>query len=212
MTATRLRLGGAALALVLALLLAWLARDVRRWEESVERGDRRFQVSPGEDALWQPAGRLLPAELGRTVLGLDDDLRLREAAQLFRRSRPRAAEQRSVADLSEATAAQVGFSELQQDADAPRELRSIAANEIGNLAFADVISNSDQAAARSQKAVQKYVEAIRLDAANRAAMANLELLLTLLRADDERVSPEGDDPRGAGSAAGAGSGSGGRGF
>ena len=41
-------------------LLAWLALDVRRWHESVERGDRRFQVAPGADELWEPTGRLLP--------------------------------------------------------------------------------------------------------------------------------------------------------
>ena len=210
MTRDRLRLGVAVAALLLALLLALLARDVRRWERSLAAGDRSFQVTPGPDGLWEPeAGRLNGA--GRAVLGIDDDLTLREAAQLFRRSRPRSAEVRTTRDLAEATAAQVGFAEIQRS-DSSRALRSIAANQIGILAFADVISNSDQAAARSQTAAQKFVEAIRLDPSNRQAMANLELLLTLLRASDPRVDPEGDLSRGGGTAAGAGSSSGGRGF
>jgi hypothetical protein len=206
----RVRLAGAAVALLLALLLALLARDVRRWERSLAAGDRSFQIAPGPDGLWEPEGRMLPGA-ARAVLGVDDDLTLRRGAQLFRRSRPRSAEQRQTGDLAEATAAQVAFGEVQQS-DAPRALRSIAANQIGILAFADVISNTDQAAERSQKATQKFVEAIRLDASNRQALANLELLLSLLRASDPRVDPEGDDSRGGGAAAGAGSSSGGRGF
>jgi hypothetical protein len=207
----RLRLAVAAVALLLAVLLALLARDVRRWEQSVNAGDRSFQVTPGPKGLWNPDGRLLPADPGRFALGIDDDLTLREAARQFRRSRPRAAEARTTRDLAEATSAQVGFAEVQRS-DAPKRLRSIAANHLGILAFADVISNTDLAAERSKRATQKFVEAIRLDASNHAAMANLELLLTLLRASDPRVDPEGDDSRGGGTAAGAGSSSGGRGF
>ena len=206
------RLVVAALALVLALVLALLARDVRRWEESIERADRSYQVTPGPKGLWEPDGRQLPGGIARTVLGLDDDLRLREAAQLYRRSRPRAAEQRTTRDLAESTSAQVGFSSVQLDEGAPRRLRSVAANELGNLAFADVISNTDQAAERARTATQKYVEAIRLDETNTAALANLELMLTLLRADDPRVDPEGVNSRAGGTASGAGSTGGGRGF
>jgi hypothetical protein len=207
-----LRVLGAAVALLLAVLLALLARDVRAWQHSLERGDASFQVAPGPDGLWEPKGRMLPGGLARSALGLDDDLRLREAAQLLRRSRPRAAEARTTRDLAEATSAQVAFAGVQQDKAASKRLRSIAANELGVLSFADVISNPDQAAERSRKALQKFVEAIRLDGANRAAMANLELMLTLLRADDPRVDPEGVDTRAGGSSAGAGSSSGGRGF
>jgi hypothetical protein len=205
------RLAAAAVALVLAVVLALLARDVRAWQTSMERGDRSFQVSPGPDGLWEPDGTL-PGGAARRALGLDDDLRLREAARLFRLSRPRAAEQRTTRDLAEATSAEVGFASVQQDTGAPRQLRSSAANELGVLSFADVIANPDQAAQRSRKAVQKFTEAIKLDAANRTAMANLELLLTLLRADDPRVDPEGVDTRSGGASAGAGSSSGGRGF
>ena len=206
-----MRIAAAVVALVLAVVLALLARDVRAWQTSIKRGDKSFQVSPGPDGLWEPDA-VVPGGLAKRALGLDDDLRLREAGQLMRLSRPRAAEQRTTRDLAKATSAEVGFASVQQDTGAPRQLRSAAANELGVLSFADVISNPDQAAQRSRKAVQKFTEAIKLDAANRTAMANLELMLTLLRADDPRVDPEGVDTRGGGTASGAGSSSGGKGF
>ena len=60
--------------------------------------------------------------------------------------------------------------------------------------------------------MQKFTEAVRLDPSNEAAMVNLELLLTLVRAQDPRVDPEGDLARGGGAASGAGAGGRGRGF
>ena len=200
----------AAAAVVLAVLLALLARDVRSWEESVEAGDRAFQVSPGPNGLWEPDDARLEG-LARSLLGVDDDLELREAGQLLRRSRPRATLQRTPAQIAIGTSAQLGLSDVQQS-DAAPEIRSIAANELGTLAFADVLSDSSQASERAKRGVQKFTEAVKLDPRNEAAMFNLELLLTLVRAQDPRVDPEGATARGGGTASGAGSGSGGRGF
>jgi hypothetical protein len=199
----------AAAALLLALALAVLARDVRRWQESLEAGDRAFQVTPGRSGLWAPEGR--SRGVARRLLGVDDDLALREAGQLLRRSRPRATLQRTPGQIALATSAQLAFSQIQLG-DHAAELRSIAANEIGTLAFADVLSDSSQAAERARTGVQKFTEAVRLDPSNEAAMINLELLLTLVRAQDPRVDPEGATARGGGAASGAGAGGRGRGF
>jgi hypothetical protein len=203
------RLAVAALALVLAVLLALVARDVRRWDASLADGDRRFQVAPAAEGLWQPGGRSVGG-VARTLLGIDDDLALREAGQLLRRSRPRAGLQRTQGQIALATSAQVALSEI-QGGDYPRELRSIAANEIGTLAFADALADTFQAAERAQAGVQKFREAVSLDPENDVAMLNLELLMTLRRAQDPRVDPAGVT-RGGGGAPGAGSGGGGRGF
>jgi hypothetical protein len=205
-----LRLVAAAAALVLAVLLALLARDVRRWEASVEEGDRRFQVSPAAEDLWQPDGRTAGG-LTRTLLAIDDDLKLREAGQLLRRSRPRATSRRTPGQIALATSARVGLAEV-QNGDYSRELRSIAANEIGTLAFADALSDPFQAAEHARRGVQKFTEAVRLDPENEAAMVNLELLLTLRRGQDPRVDPAGVTSRGSGAASGAGAGGGGSGF
>ena len=204
-----LRLVIAAVALLLAVLLAFLARDVLRWDESLEDGDRRFQVTPAAKGLWEPEDTV--GGIARSMLGIDDDLKLREAGKLLRRSRPRRTIQRTPGQIALATSAQLALAEI-QGGDYPRELRSIAANEIGTLAFADVLSDSTQASERARKGVQKFTEAVRLDPSNEAAMINLELLLTLLRAADPRVDPEGATSRGGGAASGAGSSSGGRGF
>jgi hypothetical protein len=201
---------GAAAALVLALVLALVARDVRLWEQSVADGDRSFQVTPGPDGLWEPQSRKLPG-IGRALLAVDDDLELRRAAQLFRRSRPRTLERRTTADLAEATAAQVAFSEIQRGGGA-RRLRSIAANQLGILALVDALSDPSEAEAGSRKSVQKFTEAIRLDPSNQEAMRNLELVFTLIRASDPRIDPEGVTFRSGGAGAGAGSSSRGSGF
>lgn len=209
MTRRQLPLVAAAVALLLALALALLARDVRLWQQSVEDGDRSFQVTPGGDGLWQPQARTLP-RVARALLAVDDDLRLRRAAQLFRRSRPRSLERRTSGHLAEATAAQVAFSEIQQGGGA-RRLRSVAANQLGILALADALSDPTEAEEGSRKSVQKFTEAIRLDPTNRAAMANLELVFTLIRASDPRIDPEGVTFR-SGGTGGAGSSSRGSGF
>jgi hypothetical protein len=200
----------AALALVAALLLALLARDVRGWERSVGYGDERFQVAPGPNGLWEPHGARPLGGVARLLLGLDDDLDLRRAAQLERRSRPRDGSFRTTPQLATSTSAQVAFAGV-QGSDAPAEVRSIAANEIGVLTLADVLADSSQASELSPRAVRKFTEASTLDPENPVAQANLELVLTLLQTDDPRVDPEAP-ARGSGSGAGAGATSGKRGF
>jgi hypothetical protein len=200
----------AGVALVLALLLSLLARDVRRWQRSVEDGDLSFQVAPGPNRLWEPRKLALGGLSGR-LLGVDDDLELRAAAQLFRRSRPREAEARQARELAIATSARVAFEQIQRGDHEP-PVRSIAANQIGILTLADLLSNPTQAAQLAQRATRSFAAAIRLDPSNQVAQRNLELLLTLIRADDPRFEPEGVTSRRGGSSAGAGSSTSGTGF
>ena len=200
----------AAGALVLALLLALLARDVRGWEESVRVGDERFAVAPGPDDLWEPSSATFGGA-GRVLLGLGDDLELRRAEQLFRRSRPRAGNLRTTKQLAYATQAQIALSAVQAG-EGTRQVRSRAANEIGALAMADVLANAGDASGRFETALKKFTEAVRLDPGNEAARHNLELALALLNGGDERVVPENFESGSAGSASGAGSGGAGSGF
>lgn len=209
MNARHLPLVGAVTLVGLALLLALLARDVRAWEETVSEGDHAFQVRPADPALWEPQAPALGG-VAKRLLGLDEDLRLRRAAQLERRSRPRAGLQRTAKELSYATAAQVIFGELQRG-DHARELRSSAANELGVLALVDAIADPTHSQALSTRAVQKFTEATKLDPSNDAARLNLELVLTLLETGDPRiksVEEQGD----VGPSAGAGSGTSGSGL
>lgn len=201
----------AALLLVLALVLALLARDVRGWEKSTVYGDERFQVSPGPPGLWEPDGFRPLRGVARLALGLGDDLELRRAARLERLSSPRGGSLRTTDELALGTSAQVAFADVQTSG-APAEVRSLAANEIGVLTLADLLSNSSQAAELSPRAIRKFTEAATLDPSNQVALANLELVLTLLQGADPRVAPEGEPVRGGGSSSGAGASRGRRGF
>ena len=201
----------AALLLVLALLLALLARDVRGWEQSTAYGDERFQVSPGPNDLWEPGGFRPLRGAARLALGLGDDLELRQAARLERLSSPRRGSLRTTGQLAVGTSAQVAFAQVQTGG-APDEVRSLAANEIGVLTLADLLSDSSQSAELSPRAIRKFTEAATLDPTNQAALANLELVLTLLQGADPRVAPEGEPVRGGGSSSGAGASRGRRGF
>jgi hypothetical protein len=199
----------AGVALLLALILALAARDVRLWNESVAEGDERFQISPGPDGLWEPDPGTFTAGVVPSLLALDDDLRLREAAQLFRRSRPRSETLRTPHMLSFATSAQVRFAQIQQS-DAPPRLRSIAANELGALAFAEMVTDPTQARDHARRATQKFIEAVLLDPTNAAARHNLELIQTMRQ--EGRGALGFDEGDASGPSAGAGSTQGGTGF
>lgn len=203
------RLIVAAILLLLALVLALVARDVRRWDESMAAGDQRFRLAPGPDGLWRPAGWTPTRDLGATLLGLEDDLRLREAAQLYRRSRPRSETLRTPKMVAYATSAQVALGEVQQSG-APSRVRSMAANELGVLALVEMQTDPTQARDHARRATAKFTEAIRLDPANTAARHNLELVLTLREQGRGALAFEDGDDRGVG--AGAGSTQGGSGF
>jgi hypothetical protein len=70
----------------LALLL--LALDIARAERELQRDDARFLAQPRVPGYWEANG-LLPLDLGRRVLGVQDDVERRRAVQLFWRAHPR---------------------------------------------------------------------------------------------------------------------------
>lgn len=202
-------LGVALLALAGAVLLTLIARDAQRWEDSLERGDLRFAISPGPEDLWEPRARLVDGA-ARNLLGLDDDLEFRRAARLFRQSRPRAGAQRTQADLAVAARARSALAEIEtSDQEAAR--RSAAASALGILSLSDAVGDSSQAALFFRKGIAKFTKAVRLDPGNREAMANLELVLRLSQAAVSRVD-EAEGVRGGGTSAGAGRGGRGAGF
>jgi hypothetical protein len=203
------RLIVAAALLLLALLFALVARDVRRWDESVAAGDERFRLSPGPDDLWKPEGWSPSGELAVTLLGLRDDLRLREAAQVYRRSRPRSESLRTPKMVAYATSAQVALGQVQQS-DAPPDVRSMAANELGVLALVEMQTDPAQARDHARRATTKFAEAIQLDPENGAARHNLELVLTLRQQGRGALAFEDGDDLGVGT--GAGTGTSGSGF
>lgn len=195
-------------ALALALGLALLASDVRRWPTAIHRSDLRFQMAPASADVWEVSQRI-PFGLARKLLAVDDDVAFRRAARLFRLSRPAGASSgfQEVAVKTEAGTALA----LVERTDADRRRKSRAANLLGILAFEEAVADQTQAATFLRRSVGKFLEAIRLDPANEEAKYNLELALRILRTSRERLVEEGG-ARGSGASAGAGLSAPGRGY
>jgi hypothetical protein len=77
-----LRLALALLALLLALGAVLLAIDIGRWQDRIVANDRALGADPLADVHVLPA-TLVPFDPARRLVGLDDDLRLRNAIHAF---------------------------------------------------------------------------------------------------------------------------------
>ena len=66
--------------LFLALGLALLARDVAASRSAITSGDVEYRVVPATTGLWR-ASTLVPFDLAVTLLGTEDDVRLRRAVR-----------------------------------------------------------------------------------------------------------------------------------
>lgn len=203
MSATRLV--SAAAALVLAAALALFAADVRAWRGTLRADDLRFRIDDRPAPAWSTSTRL-PSGLSRVLLGVDDDVALRQAVAAFRTAR-RAPEgfvrrhARGQAEAALAAAAADGGT---------RRQASQASNLLGVLAFTDA-TTGQRSSTPVERSLAAFENAVRLDPANAAAKYNLELLLRLLEARGQRIGPNpGPGPRGG--RRGGGSGTPGRGY
>jgi hypothetical protein len=190
----RLVLAGAAL--VLALVAALVAVDVGRVHDRMRSGDRVLAANPAADVRWTPS-TIVPGDPASRLLGVDDDVRLREAIRAF------AIAQRTP----------TGFDNGQQ-----RTLRRDAAE--GALEGV-VLSGSPLQVARAdvllgvlafgtssapagvtppgERSVEAFTEAARLDPTDLAAKLDLEIALRAL-------APAGTRPGSGPSAGGKGPG------
>ena len=198
------RLIAAGLALALAAVLALLAADVRSWRDTMRADDMRFQLSASTAADWDTS-TLLPPDVARRVLDVDDDRELRRGVAAFRAAdRARGFSRSRVRGAAEAALADVAAS---NDASAHA---SQAFDLLGILAFSD--STSGRRATPVERSLAAFDNAVRRDPGNTAAKYNLELLLRLLEAEGERRGPNpAPGPRGSGRR-GAGTGVPGQGY
>lgn len=191
-----------------AAVLALLASDVLRARGAFRSGEAAFASSP-LDATWTGSGVF--GGLGRSLLGIGDDIRYRRALQAYAaiaensqsfdngasRNRSRGPAETALADVE------------RRDADLRRAAR--AAVLLGVLAYSDPAARGG-GPGPTDRAEAEFRAAIRLDPGNAAAKTDLELLLRLLQAHGERT---GRNPGGFGPSAsrkGAGSGTPGRGY
>jgi hypothetical protein len=197
-----LALAGAALALAGAAALLFLARDIRAWDEQIARDDVTFVRAPGHPGLWKTR-ELLPGGAARRLLGLDDDLRFRDAVRTFRLGRPRQVAYLQTELLAVRGQAQVELWELSRtDPDPGR--RSQAANLVGVLSLGVEGRESPQARARFLgSGISSFQTAVQLDDRNERAKYNLELTLRVRDTDTASLDAAGsvvprDNPSGAG--------------
>ena len=170
--------GGAAI--VLALALAVLAGDVRRWPGRIEDGDVAYAAAPGGRDAWQQP-ESTRARLAGDLLAVDDDLRLRRGLQLV--ARGRAARFALASRWTRLVAeTETVLADVLADRSDPRR-RAIAANLLGVVYYDAALSSNTRRNDFLHASLNSFKRAVRLDRSNTDAKHNLELLLTILRLD-----------------------------
>jgi hypothetical protein len=154
----------------LALLL--LALDIARAERQLERDDTRFLAQPRVPGYWESNG-LIPLDLGRRVLGLQDDVERRRAVQLFWRAHPRDYTPPTPARLAERAQAQAALAETDEGGG---PAASQAATLLGVLALLTPPEEAEVTQVLSAAAAS-FRRAIASDPTNEDAKHNLESVL-----------------------------------
>ena len=204
---------GAGVCLVLSLVLVLTAVDVVGWERSLRAGDVSYRASPGDEKLWE-RNALLPVDVGRRLLAVDDDVALRKAIRSLRLahlddpivsvSDPEVAISRNEAQIRlEAFVA----------GDDDRARRSRAAGLLGVLGLARFIMETQEREVLLSSTVASLRLAIALDPSNDEAKHNLELAFQRGRGYQLTEGSGGANPTPGGTGAkGAGTGDPGSGY
>lgn len=184
----RARVAAAAVLLVMAVVAALLAADVRAWQSAVRIGDLRFSQNPGY-ADWT-AATLLPGDPARTLLGIGNQLAFRHAVQTF------------VTVAAEGQGFDNGYSESRDRAAAEAVLTTLAAgpntqrdseadNLLGILAYTDSKQTGPYAPSPVERSESDFRSAVSLDPTNDDAKFNLEWLMRQLVAQGSRAGANG---------------------
>ena len=194
---------GALLSVALAVLFALLAIDVSRWNDAFAAGDVRYRTAPADERLWQPSD-LVPADLGREALAVQDDVEFRQAVRALR-----------TADLEDAVISDPEVAIRRNEAQARLEAvvvrdsddarRSRAAGLLGVLGLARSVYETQEREALLSATIANLTLAIALDPSNDEAKYNLELAyqrgrgLELSEASaGSNAAPGGQGSKGAG--------------
>jgi len=209
---TRVGLGAAALlCLAVSVGLVLLAADVVRWRDAMQAGDVRYGASTEETRLWQ-AEALLPLDPARDLLGIDDDIDLREAVRALRVARlddpvisdPELAVRRN--------AAQARLEALVATA-SDDATRSRAASLLGALGLARFVYETQEREALLSGTVSNLKLALDFDPENSEPKYNLELAYQRGRGIQLSEASAGTNPSPGGSGSkGAGAGEAGTGY
>ncbi len=208
----RAGMGVAALfCLVLSVVLVLLAADVVRWRNAMQAGDVRYGASTEETRLWQ-AEPLLPFDPARNLLGIDDDIDLREAVRSLRVAR---LEDPVISDPELAVRRNEAQARLEAlVATAPDDAtRSRAASLLGALGLARFVYETQEREALLSSTVSNLKLALDFDPTNDEPKYNLELAYQRGRGIQLSEAAAGTDPSPGGQGSkGAGAGEPGTGY
>lgn len=199
--------------LLLALGLALLARDVAASRSALTKGDVEYRLSPGTTGLWR-AKTVVPFALAVTLLGTEDDVKLRRAVravQLARLDDPRV----SVSDPRVALLRNDALARLDDIVanTKDRRQRSRAAGLLGVVGLARLVSETQDRIALLGATVANLQLAVALDPTNDDAKYNLEYALQRSRGLELTEGAGGQNPSPGGSGStGAGAGDPGSGY
>lgn len=189
-----LRIPLAAVALALALVAVAVARDIGSRRDQIAAGDRARASNPAVAVDWTPSTSL-PFDPARRLVGLGDDIALREAMRAF-----------VVADRTGQGFDNGRERSLRRDAAEAALEGVILTGSPREVAAADVLlgviafnASSTSVAAPGEQSIDAFSEAARLDPSNTAAKFDLELALRAL-------TPTGTRPGSNPSAGGKGHG------
>jgi hypothetical protein len=202
---------GALLCILGAVVLALLAVDVARWHDAMRAGDVRYGASTEATRLWQ-ANTLVPFDPARGLLGIDDDIDLRQAVRALR-----------LAQLGDAVVSDPELAIRRNDAQARLEAilaagdddttRSRAASLLGALGLARSIYETQDREALISGTISNLKLAIDLDPSNAEPKYNLELAYQTGRGLQLSEASAGQNPSPGGSGSkGAGAGEPGSGY
>ena len=186
--------------LVLAVLAALLAADVRSWHKTLREDDAVLSAAP-KVATWRPHTRL--SSLAEQVLGVKDDIAARRAIALYLESVniPVRLDNAQQVALARGRAEQALAAVARSN---PGARASQAETLLGVLVFTDVGPSNDPFQEttgvdpdQAQASVTDFEDAVRADPDNELAKYDLELALRVLLSQGIRV--------GAGQQTGAGS-------
>jgi hypothetical protein len=180
---SRVRLLAVAALLVLGVLVALLAADVRSWQSALASGDVAYAQNHAT-ASWK-ASTVLPAGLSRGTLGLSGQLAFRRAVRTFAVVRYLGnGVDNGYSESQRRAALEVVLTNLASGHDRARD--SIVDNMLGVLAFQDSQQTGPSAPAPVERSVADFEAAVELDPTNEDAKFNLEWLRRQLVAHGQR--------------------------
>lgn len=196
---------------LLSLFLAFLAVDVVRSHEALSSGDDDYAAAPKQGSLWQP-GALGASTISRRVLGVDDDLRFREAVRALRLSQqddPTDSDPDAI--LRRAKAQKLLQQVSTNDPDVRRRSRALSLLSV--LMLSTPAADRDERATTQRVALANLQKAIEIDPTNDEAKYNLEVVLRR-RAGVQQVQggPSPNPSSGQGQSRGAATGPPGKGY